>query len=151
LKYFFGFREVVRNITIVSTLSLYPSADNNLVLFCFAPPIATTMSASLLARIVFPAVKLAPIDWVAIRELQYQMNADKELRTNPAVKATISKFVNDWVAHQEYLDYIHDNPESTLTIQEYINQIFINNDYYEMDYFDGTSMNTVVQIYKSIN
>ena len=109
------------------------------------------MSASLLARIVFPAVKFAPIDWEAISELFYQMIADKELRTNPTVKATISKFVNDWVAHQEYRDYIHDNPESTLTIQEFINQIFVKKDYSEMDCLDGTEMNKMIDLYKLIN
>jgi hypothetical protein len=109
------------------------------------------MSASLLARIVFPTTKFTPIDWDAIKELFYQMISDKELRTNSAVKATISKFVQDWVASCDYPDYIHDNPESTLTIQEFIDQIFVEKDYSEMDCLDETAMCNMIDLYKLIN
>ena len=152
MKYFFVVKLLIRNNTLVSTLSLYPPADNNLVLLCFAKlSIATDMSASLLARIVFPTTKFTPIDWDAIRQLSYRLSVDKELRTIPAVKATIFKFVQDWVASCDYPDYIHDNPESTLTIQEFIDQIFVKNDYSEMDCLDGTAMCNMIDLYKLIN
>ncbi len=51
MKYLFNIIVVLRINTLVSTLSLYPSADNNLVLLCFAKSlsIATLLSLRLLA------------------------------------------------------------------------------------------------------
>lgn len=152
MKYFFVVKLLIRNNILVSTLSLYSPADNNLVLLCFAKlSIATDMSASLLARIVFPTTKFTPIDWDAIRQLSYRLSVDKALCADPAVKATISKFIEDWVASCDYLDYMDDHPNSTLTIQEYINQIFVKKDYSEMDCLDGTAMCKMIDIYKLVN
>lgn len=110
------------------------------------PRLTTSKMSDLLSRIVYPKAKYVPIDWNAVRELGYYLMINK---ADSAIIATVSKFIEDWVASNDYPDYIHDNPNTSLTIHEYINQIFINKDYSEMDYFEQSELNSLISIYKN--
>ncbi len=102
--------------------------------------------SDLLSRIVYPKAKFVSIDWNAIRELGYYLMNNK---ADSAIIAAVSKFIEDWVSCNDYPDYMYDNPNTSLTIHEYINQIFINKDFSEMDSLDNTALNLIVSIYKN--
>lgn len=102
--------------------------------------------SDLLSRIVYPKSKFVSIDWNAIRELGYYLMHNK---ADSAIIATVSKFIEDWVSSNDYPDYMYDNPNTSLTIREYINQIFIEKDFSEMDSLDNTALNLIVSIYKN--